>query len=403
MQKLSNIFKGDKVIWVLFLLLTVISSIAVYSAIGQSAIEVRHTSPVSAWGKHMFFVVTSYIIVILVSNVNYRHFAKAGKVLFVISGALLLYAFITGERWLYIPGLGSFQPSELAKVALIAFLANMLAVNQSHVEEQGFFWKVMLVIGLTALLILPENFSTAALVGVVCMVLLYFGGINRRYWLRSMAVVLVLVIAFLTVAMVSYQNGSVNSDGLLARTSTWGHRVDSWLHPNPDELTQENMARMAIASGGFIRFGIGHTVQARLMTQADNDFIYAIIIEETGAIMGIIIFLIYSILYFRCLKNARRCTGLFGSLLLVGFGTLFYFQALVNIFVAVGVLPVTGQTLPLISNGGTAYWSMALAIGAIQAVTYETAKNEKKVKDKIRHDREFEEMKDLSSRIMAQN
>ncbi len=391
-------------IWVLFVLLTVISSIAVYSAIGQSAIEVRHTTPLSAWGKHMFFVLSSYVIAILVCNVNYRHFAKAGKVLFVISAALLLYCFVTGERWLYIPGLGSFQPSELAKVALIAFLANMLAVNQTQVEEKNFFGKVVLIIGATALLIFPENFSTAALLGVVCMVLLYFGGINRKYWLITMGVILLLVVVFLTVAMVSYQNGaSTSGDGLLARTSTWGHRVFSWMNPNPDELTQENMARMAIASGGLVRLGIGHTVQARLMTQADNDFIYAIIIEETGALMGIVIFAIYSILYFRCLKNARRCDGLFGSLLLVGYGTLIYFQALVNMFVAVGVLPVTGQTLPLISNGGTAYWSIALAIGAMQAVTYETAKSEKKVKEKIRSDREFEEVKDLSARIMTQN
>jgi cell division protein FtsW len=402
MRKYTNVIKGDKVIWIIYIVLTIISLIAVYSAIGRTAVEVRHTSPVSAWGKHVVFVILSYIIVILVSNLHYTIFAKISRIFYWASFGLLIYVLaFSSTRWINIPLLGSFQPSELAKVSLIAYLANMIAVNHDQLDELSFFGKVAAAIIIIAFPILLGNFSTAALIIVVCFIMLYFGGINNKYLLRTLLVVGIVAVVGLAMAVGSYKSGA-KGDGIFARAATWGHRVDTFLNPDPNELTQENMARMAIASGGITGVGIGHTVHARLMTQADNDFIYAIIIEETGMVAGIVIFLLYSVLYFRCLKIARRCTGFVGSLMMVGYGTLIYLQALVNMAVAVGVMPVTGQTLPLISNGGTAYIAMAFAIGVIQSVSYETAKEEKDIKDKKRNDREFEEIKDLHSKLNEQ-
>ena len=163
---------------------------------------------------------------------------------------------------------------------------------------------------------------------------------------------------------------------MFERQDTWGHRVYSWINPQPDELTQENMARMAIARGGVLGAGIGNTVHARLMTQSHNDFIYAIIIEEMGLVGGIVVFLLYSILYFRCIRLAWRCKGRFGALTVAGMGTVIYLQALVNMSVAVGVLPVTGQTLPFISYGGTAYLFMGCGLGIIQSVAADVYKKE---------------------------
>lgn len=399
MKRLANIFKGDKVIWVVFMLLTLISLIAVYSAIGRVAVVGGH-SPVSSWGRHVAFVVAAYVVVVALANVNYRHFAKWGRVVFWISIALLAYVLAFCEsRWISIPGFGSFQPSELTKVALLAMLASMLTKNSDHLDELGLFFQIMFVLLLAAAFILPENLSTAALLMVVCLVELYFGGINRKYFRRTVAIVAICGAAGLAATVVAYKGGS-DGGGIYERSATWGHRIDSWLNPNPSELTQENMARMAIASGKVKGVGVGHTVHARLMTQAENDFIYAIIIEETGMLGGMTVLALYTVLFYRCLKMARRCKGMFGSILLVGYGSLIYIQALVNMAVAVGAMPVTGQTLPLVSNGGTAYLCMAMAVGAIQAVCYDTLKQEKEIKDKKRDDKEFEEVKNLSEQVM---
>ncbi|MDY5968550.1 MAG: FtsW/RodA/SpoVE family cell cycle protein [Bacteroidales bacterium] len=399
MRRLANIFKGDKVIWAVFMLLTLISLIAVYSAIGRVAVTGGH-SPVSSWGKHVLFVTLAYLIVIAFANLNYRRFAKWARVAFWVSIALVVYVLVFCEgRWISIPGFGSFQPSELTKVTLLAMLAGMLTKNKEHLDDLGLFFQIMFIVIIAAGFILPENLSTALLLVVVCFVELYFGGINRKYFWRTVAFLGILGAVGLTAAVVTYKNGNPGN-GIYERSATWGHRIDSWMNPNPQELTQENMARMAIASGKIKGVGVGHTVHARLMTQAENDFIYAIIIEESGMGAGLFVLFLYTMLFYRCLKMARRCKGMFGSLMLVGYGSLIYIQALVNMAVAVGAMPVTGQTLPLISNGGTAYLCMAMAVGVIQSVCYDTLKQEKEIKDKIHDDMEFEEVKNLSEQIM---
>jgi len=177
----------------------------------------------------------------------------------------------------------------------------------------------------------------------------------------------------------------------MARTSTWGHRLQAWMHPNPNELTQENMARMAVARGGFFGTGIGTTIHGRLMTQAHNDFIYAIIIEETGLLSAILIFLLYALFYFRCIRIATRCNGLFGSLCVAGLGTAIFLQAIVNMSVAVGVLPVTGQTLPFISYGGTAYLFLGCGVGVIQAVAADNKRQERLAKKAETENQNIEE------------
>lgn len=380
-------FCGDKALWLVFILLTAISLVAVYSSIGRSAIEDDGVTPMRAFFKHFVFVVLTYVLVFVVSRSDYRIFSRISQILLYFSGALLAFLLVThGQRWVVLPVIGRFQPSELAKVSLVIYVARLLSFKEEQIGTLETFLRVLLPIGVVSLLVFKENFSTAALIFISCYVTMLFGGVNKRYWWRLLLVGVVLVGVYLTVNYKRYERsmteGQAATEQLVARESTWGHRVYSWINPNPDQLTQENMARMAIARGRVFGVGIGNTVFARLMTQANNDFIYAIIIEETGMFGGLAILFLYSIFFFRCVKVAFRCQKPFGTLIAMGVGTVIYLQALVNMCVAVGVLPVTGQTLPFISSGGTAYLALGLGVGVVQAV----ADASQKQKEVTEHD-----------------
>lgn len=367
--------------------MSIISLVAVYSSIGRTAIENLGISPTMAFLKHFAIVVGTYVVVVFISNFNYRTFSRISQFGYLLSIGLLVFVLATGgQRWISIPLFGQFQPSEVAKVVLVVFVARMLALNQERIDTLETFLKLLFSIGLIAGLIVLENLSTAILVFFSCYLLMYIGGVNKKYWFRTLFIALgIVVIGLLVLSRGSGASGDGKDNKVeVGRSLTWGHRVDSWLHPDHDALTQENMARMAVARGKVFGVGPGKTVHARLMTQADNDFIYAIIIEETGMVGGLFILALYSVFYLLCIKLAKRCKGRkFGSLMVVGFGTTIYLQALINMSVAVGALPVTGQTLPFISYGGTAYIFMGIAMGIIQAVACDNIRQEKKEQLKI--------------------
>lgn len=369
-MKISKAFRGDKTIWVVFLLLSIISLVEVYSSIGLYAYSLPGTMPTGLFLKHLVIVAATYVVVILVSRVNYRFFSRFAMLGYWLTLVLLAVMLaLQGGRWFRIPVIGQFQPSEIAKIVLVVFVARMLAIKKDQVAELGIFLQLLLYVGIVVALILPENFSMAALIFLVCYLMMLIGGVNRKYWWRLLlGVVFVGMVALLLMSRGGNSGAEAEGGEVLHRSGIWAERIDNWMHPDPDALTQENMARMAIARGGVFGAGIGNTVHARLMTQAHNDFIYAIIIEEMGMVGGIVVFLLYSILYFRCIRLAWRCKGRFGALTVAGLGTVIYLQALVNMSVAVGVLPVTGQTLPFISYGGTAYLFMGVALGIIQSV-----------------------------------
>lgn len=367
-MKLIRLFRGDKTIWVVFMLLSIISLVEVYSSIGLYAYSLPGTMPTGLFLKHLVIVAITYVVVILVSRVNYRFFSRFAMLGYWLTLVLLAVMLaLQGGRWFRIPLIGQFQPSEIAKIVLVVFVARILAIKKDQLSELGTFLQLLIYIVLVVALILPENFSMAALIFLVCYLMMFMGGVKRVYWWRFL-VALAFVGMLGAFVMLRSSDGEADGGEVLHRSGIWAERIDNWLHPDPDALTQENMARMAIARGGVFGAGIGNTVHARLMTQAHNDFIYAIIIEETGMVGGIVVFLLYSILYFRCVRLAWRCKGRFGALTVAGMGTVIYLQALVNMSVAVGVLPVTGQTLPFISYGGTAYLFMGVGLGIIQSV-----------------------------------
>ena len=356
MRRKLNILAGDKALWVIFLLLSVISLVAVYSTIGLSAISDLNSTPMRIFCRHLGFVVAAALIAIFVSHIKYTYFARASVILLYLSVAALIVVVIMGtKRWLVIPHVIRFEPSELAKIALIIYLARCIALRSDSLEESRTFRRLLIPILIVCVLVTPANLSTGILIFLTCYIMLLFGGVNRRLWWRGLLLLLgISLVGFL----ILYFFGNQIQIG---RVPTWAHRFQSWIHPNPDELTQENMARMAVARGGFWGNGIGTTIHGRLMTQAHNDFILAIIIEEAGLLTAIVIFALY-----------------FGSLIVAGTGTLIFLQAVINISVAVGLLPVTGQTLPFISYGGTAYLCLGLGLGVIQAVAFRNKKLSRK-------------------------
>lgn len=372
MKKGFKIFVGDWTLWIIFILLSVISMVAVSSTIGLTAIVDSNTSPLIASLKHFGFVVATYIAIIILSHVNYRFFSKPSKLIFICTLALLVIVLIVDEkqRWLHLFGL-SFQPSELAKIVLMVFLANRFNAYRNKMEEKQTLINLLIPVAILCILVGIANLSTAILILAASYLTIYFGGVNKKLWWKWFALIMGIVI--LGLAMFYFMGDEID----FARSSTWGHRLQSWMKPNPDELTQENMARMAVARGGFFGTGIGTTIHGRLMTQAHNDFIFAIIIEEAGTLAGIGIFLLYAWFYYRCIRIASRCSGIFGSMCVAGISTMLFLQAIANMSVAVGVLPVTGQTLPFISYGGSSYVCLGCGIGIIQSIAHDQHKQEK--------------------------
>ncbi|MBR1799021.1 MAG: FtsW/RodA/SpoVE family cell cycle protein [Bacteroidales bacterium] len=390
-MRLRTLFRGDKTLWMVFLLLTIISLVEVYSSIGLYAYSMGSTKPTGLFLRHVRVVIMTYIAAIAISHVNYRYFSRLSMLAYVVVIPLLILLMALKVRWFRdIPIIGQFQPSEIAKLVVVLFVARLLTRRQDQADDIGTFFMAIISIFAVAIPIFPENFSTAAIIFVSCYIMMYFGGVKRNTWWTVLIVATVIVAATF---LVMVNTGSYMES--IERTETWSHRVDRWLHPKPDELSQENMASMAIARGGLFGKGIGSTIHARLMTQAHNDFIYAIIIEEMGAIGGLVVFLLYAIFYYRCIRIVRLSKGLFGALIVAGLSTMIFIQAMINMCVAVGALPVTGQTLPFISFGGTAYLFLGCGFGIIQAVA--ASENEQPLSDIKSPTRENEQVLEIDN------
>lgn len=367
MGKFTAAVKGDRTIWGIFIFLTIVSVLAVYTSIGFTARHDLGRSPLLATLRHLLFVVIGYGCVWVGSRLPYRLYARGSRLAFIGSVALLFVVLVFfGTRWVRIPIIGTFQPSEIAKICLIFYLATIFSRHKERVEDKYFVPLALIPVIITCGLIFPENLSSAIIAFVVSIVMMFVAGVKKGALAKWLLILLAAAVLFALIMVVV--------DKPLFRSETWASRVDKWMNPDPNIYNQENMSRMAVARGGLIGAGIGNTIHGRLMTQAHNDFIYSVIVEETGSAMGIIILFAYSLLYFRCILVARRSDKLFCKLICVGMGTLIYVQALIHILVSVGVIPVTGQTLPFISYGGSAYIFMSIGLGAVQSVAQDYRK-----------------------------
>lgn len=386
MDLLKNLFKGDKVIWIIFLFLCVISVIEVFSAASTLTYKTGdHWGPIT---QHTVIMLVGVLVVWITHKVNYRYFQVIPVFLLPLSAILLLLVVVIGNmtngaaRWMSIFGL-QFQPSELAKMAVIISVSFILAKNQ---EENGAnpkaFKYIMWITGVICALIAPENLSTAGLLFGVVFLMMVIG----RIPFRKLAILVgsILAIAALAVSVTMLVPDKADN-GVLHRMSTWKSRIIGFASPKKDipaakfdidKDAQVAHANIAIATSNVIGKMPGNSIERDFLSQAFSDFIFAIIIEELGLVGGGFVVILYIWLLIRAGRIAQKTKGNFATFLVMGITLMLVSQAIINMCVAVGLFPVTGQPLPLISKGGTSTLINCVYVGMILSVSRYTAKLE---------------------------
>lgn len=370
-MNLFKYIKGDKVIWTVVLLLSLLSILVVYSSVVALAYRYKNGDTASYLIKHIFIVGSGIFLMYLIHKVKYSYFSRISQIAVILAAPLLLYTLLKGvsageaSRWLAIPGTSlTFQTSDFAKLALIAYVARMLSIKQDVIKDfkQGFLPIIIPVVVICAL-IFPANFSTAALLFLTCLVLMFVGRMNAKHlWLLVGSGV--VFIALLILVIWNFPNA-------IPRGATWKARIENFREGDTESNFQAEQAKIAIARG-IVPQGPGNSISRNFLPQASSDFIFAILIEEWGLITAVIIVFLYVVLLFRGVRIANKCERTFGSLLAIGLTFSLVFQAMINMAVAVNLFPVTGQPLPLISMGGTSIWFTSISIGIILSVSRET-------------------------------
>ena len=364
---------GDRAIWAIVALLSVFSFLPVYSASSNLVYVLGIGSVTGHLIKHVAIVLIGISIMYAVHRIPFKYFSGLSVITLPIVWLLLIYTALQGNlieganasRWIKIPILGlSFQTSTLASVVLMVYVARYLSVNK---EININFWRSLVVLWLPVMLIiatiLPANLSTAALIGILVFVLAFIGGYPKKYLLLMIGTAVLFLSLFIMTAK-AYPDTFPN------RVDTWISRIDSFTGKGDANTTyQVERAKIAIATGGVVGKGAGKSVMKNLLPQSTSDFIYAIITEEYGIAGGLSLLFLYLLLLFRIFMCVYKAYDFFGQLLIIGVGLPIIIQSLVNMGVAVSVLPVTGQPLPLISSGGTSIWMTFLALGIVQSVS----------------------------------
>jgi cell division protein FtsW len=354
-----------------------LSLLAVYSSISSLAYKYSGGNTLHYLFKHGLMIATGFVIMYAIHKVNYRYFSRLSQVAIWVSVGLLLLTLLIGvnlndaSRWIKIPIINqNFQTSDFAKIALVAYLARMLTIKreQLHSFKEGLL-PVLIPIVLVCGLILPANFSTAFMLFGVCFVMLFIGGIPVKH--------LFLVVGAAAAGFALLLMISTAVPDLLPRVETWKTRLMSFESGDSEANYQVEHAMMAIHSGGLLPSGPGSGDSRNYLPHPYSDMIYAFIIEEYGSIVGGCgVLLLYLIFLYRAMKITRDCQRDFGSLLVLGLSFLIGFQAFINMGVAVSLLPVTGQPLPMVSMGGTSMWFTCLAVGMILSVSRSTIEGE---------------------------
>ncbi|RSC92481.1 FtsW/RodA/SpoVE family cell cycle protein [Tenacibaculum singaporense] len=377
---MKNIFrhiKGDRAIWAIVAMLAIFSFMPIYSASTNLVYVVGNGSTLGHLVKHIVLLITGFAVIYGVHKIPYRYFSGGSVLMLPVVVLLLVFTLAQGttigganaSRWIRIPFVGiGFQTSTLAGLVLMVYVARYLAKNKEKVISfKESLLQLWLPVGLVLVLILPANFSTTAMVFFMILMVSFIGGYPLKYIGYILGIGLFAFLFFILVA-------KAFPDAMPNRVSTWKSRIESFSQPDGEEDYQVEKAKIAIATGGVIGKGPGKSVQKNFLPQSSSDFIYAIIVEEYGFAGAIVVIFIYFLLLFRILITAKKATTIFATLLVVGVGIPIVFQAMINMAVAVNILPVTGQTLPLISSGGTSIWMTCFALGMILSVS--ASKNE---------------------------
>jgi cell division protein FtsW len=376
--------KGDKTIWAIVAILAIFSFMPVYSASTNLVYVVGSGSTFGYLVKHMVLLIMGFAIIYGVHKIPYRYFSGGSVLMLPIVIVLLIFTLMQGttigganaSRWIRIPFVGiGFQTSTLAGLVLMVYVARYLAKNkEKQIKFKESIWQLWLPVAAVLVLILPANFSTTAMIFVMILMVTFIGGYPLKYIGLILGVGLIALTFFVLIA-------KAFPDAMPNRVQTWQNRIENFSDGDSKEAYQVEKAKIAIATGGPVGVGPGKSVQKNFLPQSSSDFIFAIIIEEYGLVGGSIIVSIYFLLLFRIFVVIRKTSTVFGTLLVVGVGCPIIFQAAINMAVATNLFPVTGQTLPLISSGGTSIWMTCFALGMILSVSASKEETEEDILD----------------------
>jgi cell division protein FtsW len=373
---LDKYFKGDRTIWLVVFILTIFSLLAVYSSTGSLAYRYQSGNTEFYLFRQARFLIIGLVLMYLAHLVRYTYYSRISQVAIAIAVPLLMVTLIFGtnlnqaNRWLSLPGINTtFQTSDLAKLALIMFVARMLSKKQENINDfRSAFIPIVAPVIIVCGLILPANLSTALLLFFTCIVLMFIGRINMKYILYVGLVGLFLLGIYLGIKLNSKDQG---------RVGTWKARIEHFKSGEEGANYQAEQAKIAVATGGIVGKFPGNSTQRNFLPHPYSDFIFAIIVEEYGLVGAIFMVFLYLLLFFRVIRFIQHSPRAFATLLAVGCCFSLVFQALINMAVAVNLFPVTGQPLPLVSMGGTSTLFTSLALGIILSVSREVEREKK--------------------------
>ena len=373
MTQIFENIKGDKTIWAIIAVLAIFSFLPVYSASTNLVYSVGKGTTFGYLIKHAVLLALGFAIVFFTHKIPHRYFSGLSVLMLPVVIVLLVVTLTQGtvinganaSRWIRIPGIGvGFQTSTLAAVVLMMYISRYLARNkEKEIDFKESFFYLWIPVGIVLVLILPANFSTTAITFAMVILLVFLGGYPIKY-IASILGVGILALALFVLTVKAFPDTIKNS-----RIDTWSSRVENFISGKSEDNYQAEKAKIAIASGEIYGKGPGKSVQKNFLPQSSSDFIYAIIGEEFGLVGAVFIIILYLVLLYRMVIIATKTITIFGTLLVLGVGFPIVFQALINMAVAVGLFPVTGQPLPLISTGGTSIWMTCFAIGIVLSVS----------------------------------
>ncbi len=372
-QNITERLQGDRIIWMVVIILFVFSMLAVYSASGSLAFKYTDGNTSHYLWKQVMSAVGGILLMYFAHLINYKYYSRIAQVLWILSIPLLFYTMFFGarindaSRWIKLPLIGwTFQTSDMAKLALIMFLARLLTQKQEQITDfKKSVLPMLIVVIIPVVMIAKDNLSTALILFFTSVFIMFIGRVSLKHLMLLFAgSVCVLGIFLLSLF-------KLPDSMLIGRMATWKSRVEThFIHKDdPDDSYQSLQANIAIAKGGFLPNGPGNSTQKNFLPEAYSDFIYAIIIEEYGLIGGVFVILLYLVFLYRCIRIVVRAPKAFGAFLAVGLGVSLVLQAMINMAVAVGLFPVTGVTLPLVSMGGSSVVFTSLAFGIVLSVS----------------------------------
>lgn len=365
---LSKYFKGDRVIWGVIFALSMFSLLAVYSSTGTLAYKYQGGNTAYYILKHFVLLMVGLGIIYITHLIPYKFYSKLSQLFLYLAIFLLAITLIMGTslnqatRWLTLPGLGlTIQTSDFAKLALIMYIARILSMRQHKIDDfNGMVVSLIIPIVAVCGLIMPANLSTAVILFVSSFILMFIGRVKMRY---------LMLVAGIGVFIITLLIASIVFTGSQGRIGTWQNRIESFVSGDSEDNYQVEQSKIAIATGGFFGKGPGNSTQRNFLPHPYSDFIYAIIIEEYGFVGGVIVLILYLFLLYRAGVIVRKSNRTFAAFLAIGLTISLTFQAMINMGVAVHLFPVTGQTLPLVSMGGSSILFTGVAFGIILSVS----------------------------------